>query len=197
MKSKFTIVLVTLFSTLFVGNSFASWSYSISSDYTPGDATAEFTLNFSTIDQAATLYSYDLGFIFDSSELTYISHEYENLNGIIAENYGQTSIEDGFINSFNAGTWSLSPGLTVEANTTVALGNILFQVSNSAIADNLTDFDFNYDYNLFKTIVDMVDVAENETNFPHHLTDVAAVPIPSALFLIYAGLLGLAGIRRK
>ena len=197
---KFKILTIAfLLSLLLYSNAIASWSFDISTDYVMENNQVEFLLTFSSGEEAATLYDYDLGFLFDTEELTYISHQYESLSGISNETYYTTSIEEGIINQFNAGSWGglFGSGVLVDSNTSVLLGSFLFEVSESTNSDGDTDFDFNYGYASFKVVVDMVDVSENETNFPHNSTDIGSVPVPSAIWLMGAGLMALAGIRRK
>nr|WP_319492062.1 PEP-CTERM sorting domain-containing protein [uncultured Desulfobacter sp.] len=196
MKKKYLIsIITTCFLSLIFSTGAMAWHVDISSDYTSGDdrATFNFTLhNSETIEQ---LSGYMFLFEYDSEELTYLSYTNTPVPAFFPNLFGEPVNENGTISNFNASAFSKIDLLPGEYQ----LGSFTFDVSDTAVADGVSDFNFDLDNFLFEFVIGLDDYSDS-TQFIESQIDVgsaASVPVPSALLLMGTGILGLAGLKRK
>ena len=200
MKKALLFVISTfLIGLIFSANAFA-WTIFLSTDYQAGDTQATFNINLNLeADETIQINGYQLDFIFDSSELTYAGYTNTPVSPAIANFVGMPAVsednENLFLN-FNAFAFmTIAP-----VSTSQVLGTITFDVSDTAVVDGLSsDLNFYLDSVNIGLWLDGVTEERNLDNFESYSIDVgtAAVPVPSALLLMGAGILGFAGLGRK
>lgn len=201
MKDKlFVSIILITFSFFFTSNAFGAWSFNITTDYINDDPKATFTVNLSTDEELKIPGGYTFGFKFDQNELEFASFTNTPLDGFpnTTPAFGEPTTfdqENGIISNFTA--WGFSTVIVTPGEYN--LGTITFNViENASIMDGETDFNFNYNDDQHSYLINGVGYTADATKSLPHLTDVGSpVPVPSAIFLLGTGLLGLAGFRRK
>ncbi|MCD4719828.1 MAG: PEP-CTERM sorting domain-containing protein [Desulfobacula sp.] len=194
MKNKILyLIIILLVTVVYTGSAMATWSFNITTDYALGDAQAVFDLNFLT-DEEITIEAYAFEFKFDKDELSYVSSTNTPTEGLYSQFLGPFSAdqENGTLDGFNAASFSSS----VLAPANYLLGTFTFDVTNS-VKDGVTDFNFDYTDSMFGFGVNGIDWGADNTKALPHFTDIGAVPVPSAVWLLGSGLMGLLYFRRK
>lgn len=184
--------------TFFITTSAYAFTFEITTDYLPNDSEVTFDLNLKT-DESVTLNLFDFEFGFDSQELSFVSHTFTPPQGLVASSLTGFSADqvNGTLNGFAAEPPGFfDPGAIV--NTNFHLGSFTFTVL-AGVSDGTTDFNFDYADNQLSYIVNDDFTSFDSSKIISHMTDIgpSAVPIPSALWLMGAGLISLAGLRRK
>ncbi len=203
MKTKIIFTLFLLFTVLILaGNAMASFSVAIDSDYAPGDAQAVFNLKL-TVNDPLVLEIYDLEFKFDNTELEYAGSSHippsADYNLPMGPSNGDQAA--GTVNNFTVAPTSFGTPPTL-AQGVYDLGSVSFNVLD-AVEDGANDFYFDYTDVMFGIFANGTSYSTNNGTdpasvaLPYSVDIRTAVPVPSALWLMGAGLLGLAGIRRK
>ena len=203
-----SIKKVSWFSTfiifLFINNAFASpFTLDINEIYNEGETTIKFQIQM-TANESLEFSGFDLAFIYDDDELNYKDSQIIAPPPLIPDlmNTG-VKHENGTITGFLAS--GLLGNLSVEKDDSFDLGWIEFNMGETSI-DEKTDFNFAYGdefedaphYKIYFSEVEYTD--DLRAAAPENFTDLgtpAPVPVPSAVWLLGTGLLGLAGIRRK
>lgn len=207
MKKAISLTVMILISLCYLSSMALAYSFNISTEYSSGDQIT-FNINFLT-DETVSLNAYGLSFVYNSDDLEY--HSYNNAapaglfpdfpSGLTGKMGADIATTPGILENFNAGAF----GSGIVLNTDTYLGSITFNVLEGAVADGTDDFDFyldpssNISFTANTTNVLTVDNGI-ETYLSTATFDIgtpAPVPVPSALWLLGTGLVGLAGIRRK
>ncbi|MCG8551878.1 MAG: PEP-CTERM sorting domain-containing protein [Desulfobacterales bacterium] len=196
MNKRYLVSILTMcFLSLLFSTGALAWHVDISSDYLSGDAQATFNFTLHNSETIEQLSGYRFVFEYDSEELTYLSYTNTPVPAFFPNLFGEPVDENGMISNFNASGFSkitLVPG-------EYQLGSFTFDVSDTAVADGVSDFNFDLDNFLFEFVIGLDDYSDS-TQFIESQIDVgsaASVPVPSALLLMGTGILGLAGLRRK
>ena len=191
------ISIVTSFLVLFLsGNVFASWSFDLTTDYTKGDSQVTFDLVFST-DESVTMNPYGIEFVFDSSEIDFVSYTSTPPTGYFEISPVSVNSAEGTLDNFSGfgfAAASLAAGDYV-------FGSFTFNVVNE-VEDGVTDFNFDYtdDMMAFGVNGTPVDSSVYSQYALSNMTDIASVapvPVPAAVWLLGSGIAGLACFRRK
>lgn len=134
-KILFSIAVNFLVLLICSGSSLASWSFDLTTDYTPGDNQAVFEIVLNT-NESITLSGYALSFYYDIEELKYTGHNNspESSWGLMKDIIGKFSVDEaaGSISNFNAMSFSpvdIAPG-------SYALGTLSFDIVDSIIDGN-------------------------------------------------------------
>jgi hypothetical protein len=196
MKKKYLVSIIsTCFLSLIFSATAMAWHVDISSDYLSGDdqATFNFTLhNSETIEQ---LSGYRFVFEYDLDELSYLSYTNTPVPTFFSNLFGEPVDDNGTISNFNASAFSK----TDLAAGDYQLGSFTFAVSDTAVSDGVSDFNFDLDDFFFEFVIGLDDYSDS-TQFIQSQIDVgsaASVPVPSALLLMGTGILGLVCLRRR
>lgn len=211
-KMKCMKIYAILFAGLFAvitQASAATISFDITTDYLPGDNTITLDLNLSSVDERLGVKGFRLDFDYDPSELSFQS--YENFGQSVFSDY--YSIEDtkkpfkddpvnGILENFFVRKGRPGPHEYLEIDTPVRIGSFTFSILGGAtVSDGITDFNLREITYLsfgdgtapyFKP-----DVTGNAFDPGIDVGGASAVPEPASALLFAAGLLCLAGIRRK
>ena len=201
--------IITLFLILNFNSAFAAWSFDLESDFAEGNSQVTFSLNLNVSDETIDLMAYQFEFKYDSNELEYSGYTNNNpFNSVFMDPNAFSNNSEGTLDSFMVLVISPFGAHSASVNSgAYTIGTFTFDIKENAIADEESDFGFDYNDNMFALTVNNTNYSANsgeslETitaigsgNFD--VTSASAVPIPTALLLMGAGLLGVAGLRRK
>jgi hypothetical protein len=209
MKKTFLLSITILLFVLSFNTAFASFSFILTNDYEAGNTDVVFNLALTT-DETLTVNPYQFEFTYDSSELEFVSYSNIPLGGLVANGVGPAYADAsaGTVNRFTVGgdivNWIFSA--SVNENTYTTIGTFTFNLTENARADGEDDFGFDYNDDMFALIVNdtsystsfnsLESITSKDSGFTFDV-GTSSVPVPSTLFLISAGVLGLAGLKRK
>nr|WP_320192375.1 hypothetical protein [uncultured Desulfobacter sp.] len=206
MKIKnFLLTLTIIISSLTSAAHAASISVSPAQSYTvsPGDTTT-FEVRFTADEDGDLFTGATLSLGYDAAELSFVSYGtplgWEEFFGSASDE----SLSDGsYIANFNQNyPWTGSP-VTVEAGQSIIIGTFTFEVTSGLLADGLSDLwlvdDVMVGEFTYSSIISYNDIYGEYASslVTAQGADLSAVPLPSALWLTGAGLLGLSLIRRR
>ncbi|WDP90912.1 MAG: VPLPA-CTERM sorting domain-containing protein [Desulfobacter sp.] len=192
-KALFTAIMLTMVLS-FSGNALAALSFYITSDYALGNENLTFTLKMETDAPLTVAGGYNFEFEYDNTELIFDSLVLTPPNGLYSSLFGPFNYDEsnGTINNVTMGLFMGMPPTTLEADI-YDIGTFTFNVRNdAAVANGETDFNFDFEDSMFPNSTKQYCDA-----FLLDVSSASPVPVPSAVWLLGTGLLGLAGIRRK
>lgn len=206
MKFKYLLLTLTI---ILAGLTSAAHAASISVSPTQSYAvsfgdTTTFEVRFTADEDGDIFTGATLSLGYDTAELSFISYGtplgWEELFGSASD---QALSDGSYIVNFNQNyPWTGSP-ITVEAGQSIILGTFTFEVTSGLLADGLSDLwlvdDVVVDGITYSSIISYNDIYGEYASslVTAQGADLSAVPLPSAIWLTGAGLLGLAVIRRR
>ena len=201
--------ILTLF--LFLAGSMSSaGAYSIllspvgSYDASAGEALTFEVLFTAGADESLSLSGYTFNLGYDASELTFVSSSADLLGfeTLLGDALNVEVDGNSYIVNFNQYISFDATPLELSAGETVVLGTFTFEATDSLLSDGLSDLWLAGEVLVGDlTYSSLIIIDDSDVDLLPLVTaqgaDVSTVPVPGAVWMLGAGLLGLTGIKRK